>query len=185
MTFNGVAARLLYVSPGQINAVVPYAAAGRATAEVAVSYFNSPLRTSPSLFVPMADTAPAILTPSQNGSGQGSIIHYPDNRYNNADNPALPGAIVTLYATGEGEWDDSVADGSIGIAARDFVNKPVSLTVGGQSARILYAGAAPYLRGVLQVNAQLPEGIASGPQPVVLKIGEADNAEQRVTIAIR
>jgi len=186
--FNGVAARLLYVSPSRIDAVVPYALAGQATADVVVAYFwvgPGSSQTSPPFSISLANTAPAIFTASPNGSGQGSFIHYPSNSYNSADNPAPPGSGITLFATGEGMWDDSVQAGTITQTARNFVTKPVSLTVGGQPARIQYAGAAPYQVGKLQINALLPEGIASGQQPVVLKIGDADNARQGVTISIR
>ena len=63
---------------------------------------------------------------------------------------------------------------------------PVSLTIGGQTAQIQFAGAAPrFLEGILQVNAYVPAGLAPGPQPVVLKIGDFNNQLQQVTVAVR
>jgi uncharacterized protein (TIGR03437 family) len=63
---------------------------------------------------------------------------------------------------------------------------PVSLTIGGINAEIQYAGGAPGFRqGLLQVNAVVPAGLESGPQPLVLKIGENSNAQQRVTVAVQ
>jgi len=63
---------------------------------------------------------------------------------------------------------------------------PVSVTIGGQPATVLYAGAAPFLiSGVVQVNAIVPQGIGSGPQPVVLTIGANSNAGQQVTVAVQ
>jgi uncharacterized protein (TIGR03437 family) len=60
------------------------------------------------------------------------------------------------------------------------------LTIGGITARILYAGGAPDLYfGILQVNAVVPTGLSSGPQPLVLKIGENSNAQQQVTVAVQ
>jgi uncharacterized protein (TIGR03437 family) len=38
---------------------------------------------------------------------------------------------------------------------------------------------------MLQVNAIVPNGIGSGAQPVVLKIGNNDNAAQQVTVAVK
>ncbi|PWU02011.1 MAG: hypothetical protein C5B51_21775, partial [Terriglobia bacterium] len=61
----------------------------------------------------------------------------------------------------------------------------VSLTIGAQPAKVLYAGtlgAALSSWSVLQVNAVVPSGVGSGPQPVVLKIGANDNAQQGVTV---
>jgi len=63
---------------------------------------------------------------------------------------------------------------------------PVSLTIGGKPAKILFAGAAPYeAAGMLQINAIIPNGIGSGPQPVVLTIGNRNNAAQPVTLAVK
>ena len=63
---------------------------------------------------------------------------------------------------------------------------PVSLAIGGQTAQVLYAGAAPFMvSGVLQVNAVVPPNIGAGAQPVVLTIGANDSASQNVTIVIR
>jgi uncharacterized protein (TIGR03437 family) len=60
------------------------------------------------------------------------------------------------------------------------------VTIGGQPATIRYAGVAPYrVRGVFQVNAVIPEGIGSGPQPVVLTVNQASNAQQQVTVAVQ
>jgi hypothetical protein len=56
----------------------------------------------------------------------------------------------------------------------------------GKQARILYAGAAGTSAGMLQVNAYIPEGLASGPQPVALTVGANSNASsQQVTIRVR
>jgi uncharacterized protein (TIGR03437 family) len=63
---------------------------------------------------------------------------------------------------------------------------PVSVTIGGQPATIRYAGAAPYqVLGIFQVNAVVPEGIGSGPQPIVLTAGENSNSQQQVTVAVQ
>jgi len=49
-----------------------------------------------------------------------------------------------------------------------------------------YSGAAPYqVYGKLQVNAIIPDNIAPGLQPVVLRVGDTDNAQQEVTVAVQ
>lgn len=64
--------------------------------------------------------------------------------------------------------------------------QPVSLTIGGKPATLLYVGASPYqVWSLLQVNAIVPTDTDSGQQPVVLTIGQNDNSQQRVTIAIK
>jgi uncharacterized protein (TIGR03437 family) len=64
--------------------------------------------------------------------------------------------------------------------------QPVSLTIGGKPATLLYVGAAPYeVWSVLQVNAVVPNDAGSGQQPVILMIGANDNSQQQVTVAIK
>jgi uncharacterized protein (TIGR03437 family) len=71
--------------------------------------------------------------------------------------PAGRGSILTFYATGQG------------------VNlSPVRFTVGGSPVDILFAGPAPELPGVMQINARMP-GLftAPGTYEAVLWIGDA------------
>jgi uncharacterized protein (TIGR03437 family) len=65
---------------------------------------------------------------------------------------------------------------------------PVSVTIGGQPASVLYAGAMGGTFSswsILQVNVTVPSGAPSGSQQLVLTIGANDNSTQNVTIAIR
>ncbi|MGH8244881.1 MAG: hypothetical protein ACREUU_00455 [Gammaproteobacteria bacterium] len=185
VTFNGTRAPLLHVTSGRIDAIAPYPVAGQKTAQVVVSRYG--VSTAP-FEVPVTDTAPAIFTVASNGTGQGDILNYafPNYSRNNADNPAVPGQMIVFYATGAGVLDDAVSEASISLIASPIRSQPVSLTIGGLPARIYYAGAAPFESiAKLQINAFVPEGVGSGPQPVVLTIGQADNAQQQVTVAIR
>ena len=195
VTFNGIAAPLLYASASQINALVPYGLAGQNKADVIVTrVIGSVSQSSSALNIQITDTSPAIFTSTQNGRGQGTFLQYPDSSYNSADNPAPPGSVVTLFATGAGVWNPPVLDGVISLAPLNvlpprlpwFSAQPVSLTIGGQPARIIYAGGVLYqVWGLLQINAVVPDNVASGTQPVILTIGQNNNSEQKVTIAIK
>jgi len=188
VTFDGIAAPLLYGSTGQINAQVPYEVAGQKTVNVVVTHNSG---ASPPFPIAIADTSPAIFTVTQNGNGQGAILNADTgNPYiitvNSVDNPAPKGSAVSIYATGSGLWNRTVQSGSILLDTMTRPAAPVLLTIGGQPARILYAGAAPYLvSGELQVNAIIPDGIGSGPQPLVLTIGQNNNTQQQVTVAVQ
>lgn len=184
VTFNGVAGALLYVSTNQINAVVPFGVAGQKSVDIVITHNSSK---SPPFSVSTADTAPGIFTVAQNGSGQGAIINY-GSGFNSANNPVPKGGVITMFGTGAGLWNQSFPHGRIyfGGPSRAALVAPVSLTIGGQTARILYAGGAPYqVLGVFQVNAFVPDGIGSGPQPVVLTVGQNNNAQQQVTVAVQ
>jgi uncharacterized protein (TIGR03437 family) len=176
-TFNGIAAPLLYLSPGRIDAVAPKAIAGQKTVSVVVQHYG---QTSPAFTVPVVDMSPAIFI-----SGKNAIQNVKAGEYtsNSADNPAAPGSVVVFFASGYSVLDNSTPDGRISLLATRI---NATLTIGGKPATLAYAGAAPFqLPGILQVNAVVPDGIGSGPQPVVLTIGGMDNASQNVTMAIQ
>lgn len=188
VTFGGIAAPLLYVDSGQINTVVPYGVSGQKAVDVVVTHYSQP---SPAFTVPLFDTSPAIFTATQNGTGQGAILNVPVSllspyTYNSIDNPAPQGSLVEMFATGVGVWNPVAVDGSISLNPTNFSAQPLTLTIGGKPATILYAGTAGYqIFGLLQVTAYVPNGIGTGLQPLVLKIGQNDNSLQAVTIAVK
>jgi len=186
VTFNGIAAPLLYVSPGQINVIAPFALAGQTSAKVTVQRFD---QVSSTITVPLQDTSPGVFASTQNGTGQGAILQQGSNGLftpNSSANPAPRGAALELFATGAGVWTPP-AQSDIFLFPEDFKTQPVSVTIGGQPAKILYAGTqgTQATWSVLQVNAIVPTGVGSGPQPVVLKIGTSDNSQQNITVWIQ
>jgi len=66
-----------------------------------------------------------------------------------------------------------------------LVTQPVTATIGGISAKVDYAGPAPYLvNGAIQVNLTIPPGLTPGPQPVVITIGTAQS-QSGITVAVK
>jgi uncharacterized protein (TIGR03437 family) len=185
VTFNNVSAPLMYVSATQINAIVPYEVAGQTTVPVEVQFGGM---TSAILQANVVATDPGIFSLSQGGSGQGAILNQ-DYSVNGANNPAAKGSVIQIFATGEGQLVPAVATGSVTPGAPPFskpVATPVTVTIGGQTAQIEYAGEAPTLvSGVIQINAVIPAGAASGNQPVVVTIGTNSNTNQNITVAVQ
>jgi uncharacterized protein (TIGR03437 family) len=91
-----------------------------------------------------------------------------------------------LYATGEGQTTPAGIDGLLANGPTyPKPSLPVSVTIGGIAADVLYAGAAPtFVAGVMQMNVRVPAGLASGPQPVQLTVGNA-SSQQLITVAVR
>ncbi len=167
VTFNGIPAPLLYVSSSQLAAVVPFEIAGATQAAVQVSYDN---QASAAETFAVAATAPGIFTDNASGSGQGAILNQ-DYGLNSITNPAAPGSIIMLYATGGGV-----------LQSDSLLAAPATASVGGQSAKVLYAGGAPdEIAGMVQVNIQLPDGV-TGNVPVVITIGGV-NSQATATVA--
>ncbi|MBK9166677.1 MAG: hypothetical protein IPM24_04345 [Bryobacterales bacterium] len=177
--FNGRPAPLLHAQSGQINAQAPYTIDGapRATVEV---WRDGRLRASAEVEVQRAN--PALFTLDDSS---GAILALNgDNSLNFSWNGAAPGSIVTMFATGEGQTDPPSIEGRMAAIPLARPVLPVSLLVGGQPAEILYAGAAPGLAGILQVNARVPRSLAPGPAPVSLSVGSAAS-RPGLTIQIR
>jgi len=178
--FDGSAAPLYYVQDSQINAQAPYEIAGKITVDVEV-FFQG--QSCGKVTVPVAGSAPAIFTVS---AGTGLAIALNENgTLNSPVEPAARGSVVTLYATGDGVENPAVVDGQPAAAPLPKPILPVTLTVGGSPAEILFAGAAPEFAGLLQINARIPSGLAStGNVLVVLGIG-AGTSQTGVTLAVR
>jgi uncharacterized protein (TIGR03437 family) len=185
VTFNGVAAPLLFVNALQINAIVPYEIAGQTNANVVVQFGGS---TSATLQASVVDTRPAIFSLSQGGSGQGAILNQ-DYSVNGTSAPAAKGSVIQIFGTGEGQLVPAVLTGSVTPGVPPFpkpVATPVTVTIGGQPAQVQYAGEAPTLvSGVIQVNAVVPASVGSGNLPVVLTIGANSNNTQNITVAVQ
>ena len=175
---SGKPAPILYASGRQVNAIVPWGVTA-ATAEIVVEYQGVQSR---ALTLPVASSAPGLFSVNDSGLGQAKALNQ-DLSLNSAANPVDPGSIIVLYGTGTGRTVPPSVDGGIAVVARPEL--PVNATIGGQRVDVLYAGAAPGLvAGVLQLNLRLPEAIAAGNQPVVVRIGER-TSQTGLTIAVR
>lgn len=169
-TVNGVAAPLYYISPGQLNIQLPFEITPNSTAVLNIN--NNGQTTSQSFTV--AAAAPGILS-GQNGAPVPNAS-------------AAPGQIITLYITGAGALSPQVATGAAPAAGTPVSQLPqptqsVSVTIGGVQAPIEFVGVPSGLVGVVQINYQVPSGIASGAQPVVVTVGGVASPPATLTIA--
>ena len=159
--FDGTAAPLFYAQAGQVNVQVPYTVAGSATVGVEVSYQGKLVG---STTVPVAPSAPAMLALATN----------PDGSPNAQSTPAQRSNWMTFYATGEGLTDGPNLAGQPAQAPYPHPLQPIVLTIAGVNAQILFAGSAPGMIGILQINAIVPGGfVAPGEAAVELTLGTA------------
>ena len=170
---------LLYVSEGQINAVVPYELANRLGDTVAVQVYNN--GTGSNLLSDNAViAAPAIFT---SGNGQGIILNA-NNSLNGAGDPAAPGSTVRIFATGEGLINPAGVDGEF-VSAQNPPHPvlPVVLMIGGANAAVTYAGTVPGLfEGFFEVDATIPAGTPAGINPVVLIVGGIQSTPVNIVV---
>jgi uncharacterized protein (TIGR03437 family) len=90
-----------------------------------------------------------------------------------------------LFGTGFGALNPLPADGQIEQILASTPS-PVTATIAGVSAAVIYAGAAPGLiGGVMQINVRVPEGLnANLATPISLSMGSFATAA-RVTVSIQ
>lgn len=180
--FDGQPAPVTAVSANQINVFVPFGVSGKSTTQVMVKVDGM---ASPATTAPIASSAFGLFTANASGSGQAAALNQ-DNSYNNAGTPAAAGSIVSFYATGAGAMTPAVSDGAIVTSVPlPQPDLPVTVTIGGQNAEVLYAGAAPSLpAGVLQINARIPVGLPPGDAVVAVTVGGLKTT-RAVTVAVQ
>ncbi len=177
VTVDGVAAQLLFVSPSQINYVVPRGlSSGSSTVRVLTA--NNTLLASGTVNV--SAVYPSIFTVSASGQGLPAGLTTFDGVYfqpvANADGSARPVSVGTethpnylvLFGTG----------------IRNYTRvSNVQVTIGGLAAEVQYAGAQGDFAGLDQVNVKLPTALRGrGNVEVIVNVdGRTGN---RVTINI-
>jgi uncharacterized protein (TIGR03437 family) len=169
VTQNGVVTQAfpIFVSPTQINAVMPSTvAAGLAT--LRLTYQGN---RSNAITIQIDDSAPGIFAISSGGYGPGIVQNYvsaANQPINSLALPATPGQVVTIWGTGLGPvtFPDNVAPTAGNVAT------PVSLTIGGQPATLEYSGRSPCCSGVDQIVATVPKNAPLGCWvPVAINAG--------------
>ncbi len=183
VSFNGLAAPMIYTSATQVAAIVPYGVSFSPSAQVTVSYQN---QTSSAITLPVAASAPALFTANQSGAGQAAVLD-PDGTPNDAAHPAPIGSYVAMFATGEGQTSPAGVDGHLALTKPyPAPLLPVTVFVGGIQANVVYAATAPTeVAGLFQVNIQIPAGVQPGGYvPLVLQVGNNSTVSGAVWIAV-
>ncbi len=170
VTIGGKQAPLVFVSPAQINAQVPYETPVGQNIPVTVTVNGV---TSATANVTVAAAAPGIFQFGQ----RRAVVQNEDYTVNNSDNPAAANSYVIAYLTGAGAVDNAVASGA---AARvDPLSRPrgpVTATVGDMPAEVAFGGLTPDFVGLMQVNLKIPS-MPAGTYPLVVTVnGEKSNA---------
>lgn len=167
--FNGTPGPVLYAWSTQVSAIVPYSLSGNIVS-IQVEYQG--VRSDP-IIVPVAPSAPGLFTMDSSGKGQAAAFNE-NGALNTAATPAKPGSIVVLYATGEGQTSPFGVDGQPATTTYPKPLLPVTVSIDGKPAEVLYAGAAPgIVAGLMQINARVPANAQAGAVPVVLTVGSA------------
>jgi uncharacterized protein (TIGR03437 family) len=182
--FDGIAAPMIYAFTTQTSVIVPYELTGRTITNVVVEYQG--VQSSPVAYT-LTLAAPGIYSQNAQGSGPGAILNQ-DYSINLPTAPAPKGSVVAVYMSGEG-FTVGAVDGAIATGLLTPV-LPITATVGGLPATVVYAGTAPgIVTGAMQVNLLIPPAAPSGPSvPIVITVGSGNAAvstQAGVTVSVQ
>ncbi len=167
VTVNDIAAPLFYSTPGQIGFQIPFelATAGSATLKVKVNG-----ETSAAITLAIDGLAPGFFSTTQDGKGAAAALHTDGKTPVTPQKPAKPSEVIVLFGTGLGLVTPALPTGTASKGNTTTV-KPTA-KVDGNSATVMFSGAAPGFVGLYQVNLQIPASTRAAPDiPVVLTIG--------------
>ena len=173
VTASGTPLPLFFVSPTQINAVVPSTLTVGQTVQLVVTANGVP---SVPLPMTVVSERPGIFTQSATGSGPGAILDYgtankPASYVVDANHPAHAGDIISIYCTGLGAVDPPVdASQPAPSSPLSQVTGQSSVIIGNSSAEVLFVGLAPGFSGLYQVNTIVPMNVPTGNVQVQVSV---------------
>jgi uncharacterized protein (TIGR03437 family) len=164
---GNLAAVVYYVSPDQINFLVPsILLPGPSTVQVVLEGHSGPR-----VNITLAAASPALFQLD----AQNAIAILPDGTLITPQAPAKPGDIIILYATGLGQTVPSIPNGQLFNQAallEQFADFKLVLDGVAASDAVAYAGNAPGFAGLYQINVVLPKSTQANPE---IKIGFASD----------
>jgi uncharacterized protein (TIGR03437 family) len=176
-TVDGLPAPVFAVSPSQISILVPQAVNNQVPGDFtygpnAIQVTNNGMASNvvqvDFLMQSLATNEIGVFSQTQNGLGLAAARHAATGELVDEANPAQPGEYISIYATGLGVVTPAIADGAVApsspmskVYSQPYVyfndygpraTMPVSI-----KGTVQFAGLAPGLAGLYQVNVLVPE----------------------------
>ena len=170
-----------FVSSGQVNVWVPRELQGQSSVQVKLTVdeeFGSIYGNV--VTIPLNDYAPQMF---QIGTGIAAAEDLSGNVITSS-NPIARGQYVVLYANGLGPVTNSPASGDAALSGASLsqTTTPATVTIGGQTAQVLFSGLAPGFAGLYQLDVLVPASLSAGSQPVTISIGGKTSQTANITV---
>lgn len=167
---NGTAVPVQYVSASQINAIFPTTSS---SGIVQVVVKNSSGSATANVF--LAAAVPELFSLDATGTGAAAAINGVTGTVVSTTNPLYAGDYLTLFLTGLGATTTT--------NGLQYAQTQPTITVGGQSCNVTYAGRSGTIPGVDQINCVIPSGVTGSALPVIVTSGT--RTSNTVTIAVQ
>jgi uncharacterized protein (TIGR03437 family) len=161
LSVNGSLAPILFVSPNQVNAQLPYNIDGNVTLTL-----MTPGGVSDNYMLVINSAAPGVFHTAIEGLGSDvpTVIREKNGLPATPSNPLHRGDYVIIYLAGLGRTNPAIEAGAPGpYDPLAWTETAPTVTLGGWSIPVMYAGLTPGMVGVYQINAFLPTwGVPTG-----------------------
>jgi uncharacterized protein (TIGR03437 family) len=152
----------------QVNFQAPFTLTPGTTASVVV---RRGAASSPEVPIPVQSLQPAAFT--SNGA---AVVVHGNYQLVTAENPLREGEVAFFYAVGLGEVSNPPSAGAAAPSSPLAATvSTVRVSIGGVPAEVPFAGLAPGLVGVYQVNFRVPASIPSGSLSLIVGVGTEDS----------
>jgi uncharacterized protein (TIGR03437 family) len=183
VTIGGQNAFVNYISPGQVNALVP-ANVAPGSASVVVS--NGASNIGP-YAIDVSATMPGLLAPEsfRVNEQQHVVALLPDwttyvlpaaAHLGVPSRPAKPGDEIILLGIGFGDVTPNALPGTV-VSQPNQLATSIEIRIGGVVAELKYAGLAPGNIGLYQFNVIVPELPDNNAAPVAFKLGDTAGSQ--------
>jgi uncharacterized protein (TIGR03437 family) len=171
LTVDGLAVPVMFVSPNQINAQLPFEAIGNVTFTL-----RTPGGISNNFNTVVPSAAPSVFMSGVAGpqTGLPTIIRANnDNQLVTAADPIHGNDTLVIYLTGLGLTSPQVATGAgAPLSPLSFTVGQPAVTLGGVPLNLFFSGLTPILVGVNQINATVPKNVTEGLSvPLAISLG--------------
>jgi uncharacterized protein (TIGR03437 family) len=176
LSVDGLPVPILFVSPTQVNAQMPFQAVGDVTLVL-----RTPGGISNSFNLVIEPNAPSVFYGTAGPDNNvPTVVRFSDNELITPSHPIHreSGSALVIYLTGLGQTYPAVPTG------QPAPSNPLSVslvqptvTLGGVNLPVLYSGLAPGLVGVDQINVSVPSNVPTGfSVPLVITEGDVETS---------
>jgi uncharacterized protein (TIGR03437 family) len=163
---NGAPAPILFISPGQINAVIPLSLNASTTPVATIQVRNQGVPSN-TIYNYVSQTQPGVF----NSAGNLPAVQHADYSMVSSSSPAQIGETLLVYLTGLGQVDSG-----------GNATNVITASIGGVPATIQFVGTGSAVGGSYQMNVTVPSGI--GPGNAYLSISGPDSFNSSTMLPI-
>jgi uncharacterized protein (TIGR03437 family) len=160
VTVNAIPCGLFFISPTQINFLVPYDLTSGKASVIVARYAIA----GPSVKIQLTNTSPGFFL----WNGSNAVAVHLNGQLVSTTAPAAANEVIVLYAGGLGRTTPNTTSGRLATnAATILYASQLQILLNGSPIPpecVLYAGLTPGFAGLYQINLRLPVDLPANPE---------------------